>query len=389
MITILLVPVPITAVTTDVPKIVAPVAIVIDFETGEVLYARNEHSLRVPASMTKLVTALVVYEEIASGRLALDTMIRVSEDAYRISTDSNMQGSRLPLQEGTYMSVDRLLHLIMLPSSNGACVTMADHISGSEYVFAYRMNDVAQRVGGRSYFTNSHGALPHYTTAYTMAQLVKEFIYRFPDILRITSAVSMNDGGTIRNNTNLLVRPESEFYFRYADGFRTGTTVEAGFCLASTAYRDGRRVIAVVMGTQNNQERYGDTITLLEWGLQESARRYAERITIVVGEYEVTVETPARLINNRAMVSKCIFTVLGAKAEWDEIAQTITATTENGNIIVFTIGEYNVLVDGEMSQLDVSPQMVGNIPIIPVRVIAESMGRGVQWDTATRTVYIN
>jgi len=399
MLAALLAPMAVTAAATDVPWISAPAAIVLDYETSEVLWARGEHDLRVPASMTKLVSAFVIYEEIAAGNLALDTMVRVSRNAYRISVDANMQGSTLPMREGVYRSVDDMLHLMMLPSSNGACVAMADHISGSEAAFAYRMNAVAQRVGGRAYFNNAHGALPHYTTAYTMAKIVREFIYEAPDILRITSAASMNDAGTTRSNTNLLVRSGSDFFYRYADGFRTGTTTEAGFCLASTAYRDGRRVIVIVMGARNNNERYGDSIALLEWGLQESARRYAERyaemqrelaerITLVADGEEVTLQAPARMVNDRVMTSKDIFTVLGADAEWDEANQTITAATEDGDTIIFTIGSYFVLVGEQVVELDVAPEMVNDLPHIPTRAVAEAMGRTVQWDGETRTVYV-
>ena len=268
---------PFSVAAADVPWTASPAVIVMDFETMEILYERDAHTLRVPASMTKLVSALVIYQEIAAGNLTLDTVVRVGSSAHNISMDNNMQGSRLPLEEGIYLTVDTMLHLMMLPSSNGACVAMAYHIAGNEAAFAEKMNQAAKELGGRAYFTNSHGALPHYTTAFTIALLIRESIYSHPDILRVTSAVSMYDRGTVRNNTNLLIRPESEFFFPYADGFRTGTTVEAGFCLASTAYRDGRRVIVVVMGARNNDERYGDSIVLLEWGLEESARRYAQR----------------------------------------------------------------------------------------------------------------
>jgi len=149
------------------PNISAAAAVVMDFETGDILFQRDAYSSRVPASMTKAMTAFVVFEEIGRGNLTLDTLIRISPNAARISADPNMQGARFPLQSGSYHSVDTLLHLALLPSANGACVAFAEHISGTEALFAARMNESAHAIGMYSNFTNSHGALPHRTNAYS------------------------------------------------------------------------------------------------------------------------------------------------------------------------------------------------------------------------------
>jgi len=352
--------------------------------------------------MTKAMTAFVIYEEIEAGRLTLDTRVRVNSAAARVSTDENMQGSRLPLAHNTYITVDTMLHLIMLPSSNGACVAMAYRISGSEAAFAERMNQSARAIGMTSYFTNSHGALPHYTNVYSMGILLREFIYKYPDILRVTSAESVMFGGANRLNTNLLVRP-GDFFFRYADGFRTGTTREAGFCLASTAYRDGRRVIAVVMGAGNNQERYGDSIALLEWGLQESARRYAEReeatrvqaererelaakVSVVLNGEELALSVPARIVNNRVMVPLEVFEAVGAQV--NQYGDTITVLAGDGCVIVFTIGEYALIVNDETVQMDAPPSAAYDTVIFPLRFVAEATGYSVRWDGALRTVFV-
>ena len=404
------------------PRIAAPAAILMDFETGEILFERDAHTLRAPASMTKAMTAFVIYEEIEAGRLALDTRVRVNSTAARVSTDENMQGSRLPLRHNSYITVDTMLHLIMLPSSNGACVAMAYRISGSEAAFAERMNQSARAIGMTAYFTNSHGALPHYTTAYSMGILLREFIYRYPDILRVTSAESVMFGGVNRLNTNLLIR-QSDFYFRYADGFRTGTTREAGFCLASTAYRDGRRVVSVVMGANNNQERYGDSIALLEWGLQESARRYAERaeaerieaereqaereeaeridaereqaererelaarVTVVLHGEELALDVPARIVNSRVMVPLEVFEAVGAEVNQD--GDVITVLVDGGCVIILTVGEYFLVVGDRVIEMDAAPMVSDDTVVFPLRFVAEATGYSVRWDEVTRTVFV-
>jgi len=381
-----------------VPRISSSSAIVMDFETGEVLFERNAHVLRAPASMTKAMTAFVVYEEIEAGNLNLDTMVPVSANAARISSDTNMQGAPFPLRAGSYISVDMMLHLMMLPSSNGACVAMAEYISGSEAAFAVRMNESARAIGMTAYFTNAHGALPHDTTAYSIGVLVREFIARYPDILRITGATHVDFGGSARNNTNLLVRP-SEFTFRYADGFRTGTTREAGFCLSSTAYRNGRRVVVVTMGGANNQDRYGDSRALLEWGLTESLRRYNERqreiesrISVVLEGEQIEFDVQPQIVNNRVMVPmRDIFEALGATVGMttEDGVRVIRAVSADGHEITLAIGEYVVSVDGAEYVMDVAPMMVDGATLVPLRLVAEALDRAAAWDRDTRTAYIS
>ncbi|MCL2361311.1 MAG: stalk domain-containing protein [Defluviitaleaceae bacterium] len=338
--------------------IAAQAAIVMDFETGEILFQRDIHTPRVPASMTKAMTAFVVFEEIEAGNLSLDTLIPISTNAARISSDTNMQGAPFPLAVGSYHTVDMLLHLALLPSSNGACVALGEYISGTEAAFAVRMNESAAAIGMFSQFTNAHGAIAHYTNVYSIAVLVREFIYRYPDILHITGASYVNFGGVRRNNTNqlLTVRP-----YAGADGFRTGTTREAGWCLAATAYRDGRRIIAVVMNAPNNDRRYSDSITLLDFGFAEMERRDEARaqalrrsqIQIIHEGDAIAFNIPPRIVNNHAMApAQELFKALG----------------------VYT--------------LDIQPQIIDGVEFVPVRAVAYALNLQVVWDSETRTVTI-
>ena len=252
-------------------NITAQAAIVIDYETGEVLWSRDPDTGRDPASMTKNMTAFLVYEEIAAGRLTFDTMIPITRNAENASRRWDWGGRYVRF--GQSHSVETLLRLIMLPSHNGACVAVAEYISGSEAAFVALMNETAERLGINAHFINAHGAAAgNRVSSRGMATLVREFIQTHPDILRITRMTSFSFMGGHTPNTNLLL-PGNSFFTQGADGFKTGTTAAAGHCLSATAMRDGRRVITVVMNAPNNNGRYGDTRNLFNFGFAELQRR--------------------------------------------------------------------------------------------------------------------
>ena len=266
------------------PSVRSQAAIVIDYNTGEILFEKDAHSLRSPASMTKVLTAFIAYEEIAAGRLRLDTSIRVSDNARRQSASTaatgGLGGSTITMDPGDH-TVDRLVQLMMLPSSNGACIAIAEHISGSEAEFVKLMNSTAKNLGLEANYVNVHGASMsgHNTiTTHSMAKLVHTFIQRHPDILRISAMSSMTYGDpAARAQTNRLVRNYGDgMFYQGADGFKTGTMPEAGACLSTTAIRNGRRLIIVTMNAPNvDNLRYSDTRALLDFGFAEMEKRDA------------------------------------------------------------------------------------------------------------------
>ena len=298
------------------PNISSRAAVVIDFETGEILFERNADVPMVPASMTKAMSAFVVFEELERGNLTLDTVVTISENAARVSRGNvpGIQGNHsIPLSAGSQHRVEELLFRMLGPSSNGSCVAMAEHISGSEAAFAVRMNESAAAIGMWADFNNSHGGFTNHTTARSMGILVREFILRYPEVLELTGTRS-RFGFT---NTNQLLSGGS-FFYQGADGFRTGTTNEAGFCLAATAERNGRRIVTVVMNAPSNQGRYNDTHRLLDFGFAESARRDAERMIDVSLNGEVLdFDVSARRINGYSMAPiRTIFEALGVISPW-------------------------------------------------------------------------
>jgi len=254
------------------PAVTAQAAIVMDQATGDILFARNVDQMRAPASTTKIMTAYIIYEEIAAGNLTHDTMITISQAASNLSRNDTRF-----LAAGSQHSVETLLRLIMLPSNNGACVAMADHISGSEAAFVARMNATAQRLGMDARYENAHGQWANQKSARAIAVLVRDFIARFPDILRITNMSVFYFGGVRTQNTNWRILANPEF-----DGFKTGTTPAAGFCLASTGFRGDRRVVVVTMASASFYARVTDSERLLNWGLAELERREQMAVDLTV-----------------------------------------------------------------------------------------------------------
>ena len=251
----------------QVPSITAYSAIVMDYNTGEVLYEKDADTMRVPASMTKVMTAYIIFEELESGRLTLDTLVPVSARNAAISRNQSSYPTAVPLTAGSSVSVETLLELILLPSASASCIVMAEYIAGSEAAFVQRMNETAARLGMTAQYENCHGAHVHYITARSQAILVRECIRRFPQMLDYTSRTSMTFNGKTYANTNQLL-PGAQFAYEGVDGFKTGTINAAGYCLSATASRGNQRIISVVMHSSNNTTRHTDSQKLLDYGFQ-------------------------------------------------------------------------------------------------------------------------
>ena len=246
------------------PNITADSAIVMDYDTGEVLYEKDADTMRVPAYMTKVMTAYIIFEELEAGNLTLDTMVPVSNTNADRSRSSSYP-AMVPLPYGKSQSVDTLLKLILIPSASASCIVMADYISGSEAAFVQRMNETAKRLGMTAEYENSHGAHVHYLTARSQAILVREFISRFPQVLEYTSMTGVTFNGKYYPNTNKLL-PGLDYAYDGVDGFKTGTISAAGYCLSATAVKNGRRIISVVMHADDDKTRHTDTTALLDYG---------------------------------------------------------------------------------------------------------------------------
>ena len=236
----------------------APQAVVYDYELWNVLFEKNADTRMAPSSMTKILTAYLVFEDLSNGSLNLSQRFRVSSNAYQ------REGSTMWLGLDTYPTVDQLLNGLVVQSGNDAAVVLAEGISGSVAAFAARMNATAERLGmHNSNFVNPSG-LPdenHYSTARDIALLSAAIIRDFPDYYAIFSRRSYTYNGLTQNNRNLLLGREG------VDGIKTGRTQAGGFGLALSASDAERRIIVVVNGLSGVEEREREGRRLLDWGL--------------------------------------------------------------------------------------------------------------------------
>ena len=245
------------------PEVAARSYVLLDFQSGQILAEKDANLRAEPASITKVMTDYIAFEELERGRIKLDDAVLISEKAWRT------EGSRTFVEVGQRVRLEDLIRGSIIQSGNDATVAIAEHIAGDEAVFAQLMNQHAKRLGmANTNYTNATG-LPDpelYTTAYDIALLSQALIRDFPDRYPLFSEREFAFGtrGEIRQgNRNLLLDLDPT-----ADGIKTGHTNSAGYCLAGSAVRDGRRLIAVVMGTAGTRERAQATKALLDYGFR-------------------------------------------------------------------------------------------------------------------------
>ncbi len=240
-------------------------AIMIEASTGEVLFEKNSHEKLHPASMTKMMSMLLILENIENGNLSWDEMITVSENA------SSMGGSQILLETNEQMSVEDLFKGIAIASGNDAVVALSERIAGSKEEFVSMMNKRAKELGlTDTNFKNPHGLddANHYSSAYDMSLIAKELV-KHPKVLEFSSIYEdYLRKGTEREiwlvNTNKLVR-----FYEGVDGLKTGYTKEAGYCLTATAEKNGMRIITVVMGEEDSKTRNAETTEMLNYAFSK------------------------------------------------------------------------------------------------------------------------
>lgn len=258
-------------------------AILIDASSGKILYKKNIHEKLPMASMTKIMSMLLIMENINNETLKYDDKVIISKNA------SGMGGSQVFLQEGEEYKVEDLLKCIAVSSANDAVVAMAEKISGSTEEFIKLMNNKAKELSlENTNFANPHGLDDenHYSSAYDMALLAKELL-KYPDILNYTRIyedyLTKPDGSQVwLVNTNRLVR-----FYEGVDGLKTGYTTNAGYCLTATAKKNSFRLISVVMKSSSADARSKDTATLLTYGFNSFKNNVIYSKDKSLGEVEV------------------------------------------------------------------------------------------------------
>jgi D-alanyl-D-alanine carboxypeptidase (penicillin-binding protein 5/6) len=254
-----------TAWTAELPIPKAPSTgaksfVIQDFNSGRIIAEENADAPVEPASITKMMTAHIVFNELASGNLALSDMVTISEKAWRTP------GSRMFVEVGKQVSVEDLLLGLIIQSGNDATVALAEHIAGSEETFAALMNRHAEEIGlTGSHFMNSTG-LPdekHYMTARDIARLAALTIEQYPEYYKWYSQKDFTFNEITQYNRNKLLWQDDS-----VDGIKTGHTESAGYCLATSALKDGMRLITVVLGTSSENARIEASQALLNYGFR-------------------------------------------------------------------------------------------------------------------------
>lgn len=242
------------------PDVDANSFLLIDFKSGEELVALNQGMRVEPASITKLMTAYILYRELAKGTIKLDEDVLISQKAWE------MKGSRMFVEVGKKVKLEKLLRGLIIQSGNDAAVALAEHVAGSEAAFAERMNEVAAELGMKdSRYQNVTGwpGKDHYTTARDIVLLTRALITEFPDRYKLYSEKEFTYNNIKQHNRNkLLWRDET------VDGVKTGHTESAGYCLVASAVRDNMRLISVVLGAGSENSRSESSQKLLEYGFR-------------------------------------------------------------------------------------------------------------------------
>lgn len=247
-------------------EIHAPSAVLMEKTTGKIIYEKDADTKRAPASVTKIMTMLLIFDALEEKKISLNEEVTTSEYA------ASMGGSQVFLEPGEKQSADTMLKCIAVASANDACVAMAEHLCGNEEEFVRRMNERASGLGmANTHFVNCNGLDTdgHLTTARDIALMSRELITKHPQIRdyamiwmeNITHTTKKGSSEFGLTNTNKLIRQ-----YEYATGLKTGSTGEAKFCVSATAEKNGIELIAVIMGAETSKERFQDAAALLNYG---------------------------------------------------------------------------------------------------------------------------
>ena len=328
------------------PETSAPSVLLMDAETGTILYAKDETTERPLASVTKVMTLLLIFESIDAGQISLDDSVTVSEHA------ASMGGSQVYLETGETQTVETLIKCIVIASANDASVAMAEFISGSEEAFVGQMNKKAEDLDmEHTHFVNACGldADGHYSCALDIALMSRELTVNHPEIFDYTS-IWMEDithytakGDTVftLSSTNKLLKQ-----YEYATGLKTGSTSQAKFCLAATATKDGVNLIAAIMAAEDSASRIADAIRLFEWGFA-SCRVLTDENTDTLADIPVTGGTDKSL----AIQYSGTFRYLDTTGSPEELTKTLSlpetleapiAEGETVGKAVYTLDDRNI-----------------------------------------------
>ena len=314
-------------------------ALLMEKETGTILLQQNAHQKLEPASVTKVMTLLLVMEAVDSGRLSLDESVPVSAHA------AGMGGSQVYLKEGEQLSVSDLIKCVAVVSGNDCAVALAERLSGSESAFVDQMNQKAQALGMEdTHFVNCTGlpAPGHLTSAYDIALMSRQLLLHHPDIRQYTTiwTDSIRNGAFGLTNTNRLIR-----FYDGATGLKTGFTASAQYCMSAAAQRNGMELIAVVMKAPTTAQRFQDASSLLDYGFANYALITPQPegplapIDVLLGQSKTVqpqLQRECRLLVEKAQADQITTRV--------DLARDVQAPVDPGQ----TLGEFQVYVGEQL-----------------------------------------
>lgn len=316
----------------------AKACLLMERETGTVLYAENEHEALEPASVTKVMTMLLTVEALDSGTIQMEDMVTASEYA------SSMGGSQVYLKEGEQMSVRDLLKSVAVASGNDAAVALAEYIAGSESAFVEKMNQRADELGMKdTCFRNCNGlpAEGHLSSAYDIALMSRELLSH--DTIREFVGIWMDtirEGKFQLSNTNKLI-----YYYDGATGLKTGSTDAAGSCISASALRDGMELVAVVLGSKTSALRFSTAKNLLNYGfggfcLVDASPEDLPAVPVTLGKADAVPVTVSQEENCHLVVERTAQEQITTKCELSEsVKAPVTAGQRLGTLSIAVEGK--------------------------------------------------
>ena len=406
MLALMLSMMPLTAFAAEAPEVTATSAILIDNETGEVLWERNADAKREIASMTKIMVAYLTYEALDEGRITFGTKVPISDEVRAFS--NNTVYSNLPFDEEKDYTVEEVLDAFMCYSSCAAGPALGELLYGTEEDCVAAMNEKAKEMGLDATFTLTYD--DGIMSARTTAKMVRAIVQDYPQILACTSQVTFEFGGKTYNTTNKLLTGEWGD-IGVVDGMKTGTSPNAGFCFAATSSKDSARLISVVMNAASRDDRFNDSAELLSYGYtllgekRAAGYAYAYPHTASVTMDGQALALQAYLVNGNNYVRLRDFAnILNGTAaqfalEYDQASNSVVVETglryrpggseglAVGTEPVFTkLLNPTLRVDG--APYAINAYLIDDFNYMKVRDLAATVGCGIDYNNATGEVVL-